>query len=198
MFKCLKQMTVALVSAYLTFASVSYADGGAGTVIAGPADAPLTIEEYVDFSCHFCADGSMKIKEAMNDYPGKIKLVLRNMPLPMHPNALVAAKAFDAVWLQCSVLANLFQANLFAHQQEFNIIGEPYLYELAAKVGADVDEMKRDMASDKVATMIAQDQAAADANGFKGTPSFVIGSETVTGDRHLEEFKKVIDRELGH
>ncbi len=119
------------------------------------------------------------------------------MPLPMHPNALIAAKAFAAVYLQCSALANSFQAQLFANQAEFDKTGEPYLYELAEKIGVDVATMKHDMDGEHVAKILAQDHAEFETHGFKGTPSFMIGTEAVTGARHYAEIKKIVDRQLG-
>jgi protein-disulfide isomerase len=172
-------------------------DQFAGCVIAGREDAPLTIEEFVDFNCPYCVTGARTMNRVLESYPNKVKLVLRNMPLPFHaPNSTVAAKAFIAVWLQGKDLAYAFQSELFEHQDQMKR-GETFLFETAIKVGADLDRLKRDMNGSVVAKILEKDQRAAQALGFSGTPSFLIGSESVTGSRPYEDLKVVIDRQLG-
>ena len=167
-----------------------------GCVIAGPSDAPQTIEEYSDLECVYCARGALLMKQALRDYPGKIKLVLRNLPLPMHEYANVAAKAFTAVWLQKPDRAYDFQEQIFMNQSRLSSEGETFLLELAKKLGVDEVQMKADMESDKVDKIIKRDLALADKYGFKGTPSFRVGSESVHGAIPYNEMRAVVDRQL--
>lgn len=167
-----------------------------GTVIAGPDDAPLTIEEYVDFECVYCAKGALNMKSVLQDYKGKVRLVLRNMPLPFHDKAEVAAKAFIAVWLQNPALADRFQESIFENQPRLKAEGESFLVELAKQLEVNVPQMKEDMEGKQVADILAKDQALAKAYNFKGTPSFRIGRESLVGSRDSSEFRKVIDRQL--
>jgi len=51
--------------------------------------------------------------------------------------------------------------------------------------------MKIDMNGEVVARMILDDQEIATAHGLKGTPSFIIGSETVTGAYPYTEFRRL-------
>jgi protein-disulfide isomerase len=78
-------------------------------MIAGLANAPVTIEEFADFECKYCVRGSNTTREVLKNYAGKVNLVFRNMPLPAHQNALIAAKAFSAVCLQSPSLAYSYQ-----------------------------------------------------------------------------------------
>lgn len=178
---------------FTLFSGVALADG---CVVMGPKDAKLTIEEYADFECSYCARGANTMKEVLREFPGKVKLVFRNMPLPAHPNANVAAKAFSAICLQSSSLAFAFQDELFANQSELSRKGEVYLYELAAKLGADVPRMKTQMEGPEVAKVLAEDKRSSEKLGFQGTPSFVIGSETVVGARPYLEIKQIVERQL--
>ena len=169
-----------------------------GCVLAGPAQAPVTIEEYADLECGYCAKGAKTMRKVLRDYPGQVKLIFRNMPLPFHSAALVAAKALTAVCLQDSALAYAFQAEVFHHQRRLEREGESYLYETADQLGVDVDQMKTDMAGPVVAQSISDDQQLAAAHGFKGTPSFMIGNESIVGAVPYSEIKAAIDRQLGH
>jgi len=59
----------------------------------GPADAPITIVSFSDYECPFCARGEGILSELMAAYPGKIRVTVRDLPLPIHPNAPKAAEA---------------------------------------------------------------------------------------------------------
>lgn len=59
----------------------------------GPAGAPITIIEYTDFQCHYCAKGAKTLDQVMQMYPDKVRVVFKNNPLSFHKQALPAAKA---------------------------------------------------------------------------------------------------------
>src|SRR5262249_8209085 len=60
--------------------------------IDGKKDAPVTIVEFSDFQCPFCARFWPPVKDVLKAYPDKVKLVIKNFPLSFHPNARPAAK----------------------------------------------------------------------------------------------------------
>ncbi len=60
--------------------------------IDGRKDAPVTIVEFSDFQCPFCARFYPPVKEVLKAYPNQVKLVIKNFPLSFHPNARPAAK----------------------------------------------------------------------------------------------------------
>ncbi len=167
--------------------------------IAGPDNAQITIEEFADFNCSYCAKAALTMKEVLKSYAGKVKLVFRNAPLPGHgANSLNAAKAFAAVYLQSQSVANSFQEQLFAHQDQLISEGEPFLYETAEKLGININQMKEDMNGEAVAKSLATDQQLWESHHFTGTPSFMIGSKAMTGARSFEAIKKIIDGQLDH
>jgi protein-disulfide isomerase/uncharacterized membrane protein len=57
----------------------------------GPEDAALTIVEFADLCCPACKRVSPQVKEFVKQHPGKVRLVYRNFPLPMHHQAMTAA-----------------------------------------------------------------------------------------------------------
>jgi protein-disulfide isomerase len=192
-------MKSSVLSLFLTpflFTSLAQA-ANAGCAIAGAANAPITIEEFADFECPFCVRGSNTMKTILKDYGGKVKFVYRNMPLPMHPHSQIAAKAFSAICLQSPSLAYSFHNELFSRQDQLEDKGEGFIFDTAQKLGVNVDQMKSDMNSPEVAKILADDEQAARAHGFQGTPSFVVGTETITGAQPYAEFKKIIDKQLG-
>src|SRR5215204_401811 len=60
----------------------------------GAADAPVTLVEFLDPECESCAAFSPTVKKIMAQYDGKLRLVVRYMPL--HPNSLRAAALTEA------------------------------------------------------------------------------------------------------
>ena len=57
----------------------------------GPKDALVTIVEFSEFQCPFCARVLPTTKEVVDTYGDKVRIVWRNNPLPFHPNAGPAA-----------------------------------------------------------------------------------------------------------
>jgi protein-disulfide isomerase len=157
---------------------------------------PLVIEEFADFECVYCAQGNETMKAISDHYRDKIKLVFRNFPLSFHKYSLLAAKAYTAITLQDQLLAQRWRNRIFENQRRLKEEGETFVFEVATQVGVDLETMKKDMASTVVDQMIEQDRKRAEELGFKGTPSFLIGSERVQGTRSFEEFKNIIDQQL--
>jgi protein-disulfide isomerase len=187
---------VSLLAVLLT-GSLIYAESktAESCFIAGPASAKVTVQEFVDFECGYCALASKTSKQLVKEYPTQVKLVLKN--LVVHASAVSAAKAFEAACMQKPEWANNLQAEIFANQGEYRSRGEDYLYEAARKIGIDVDRMKTDMKSEKVAAILAEEEREArEVYKFSGTPSFVVGDEKVQGAVPYDQLKAAVDRQL--
>lgn len=65
----------------------------AGNPQKGPSDAPVTIIEYTDFQCPYCAKGAQTLDQILQMYPDRVRVVFKNKPLKMHEQALPAALA---------------------------------------------------------------------------------------------------------
>src|SRR5258706_9635149 len=67
----------------------------------GPATAPVTLVEYGDFECPYCAAAYLivkKIQEVMGD---ELRFVFRHFPLTqLHPHAQAAAESSEAAGAQ--------------------------------------------------------------------------------------------------
>jgi protein-disulfide isomerase len=191
-------LSVLILSSFLSaWASAAALRFSGGMAIAGPDSAPVTIQEFADFLCPYCASGANVIKQILEAYPTQVRLVFRNSPLPSHGElAQEAARAMVAVWMQRPDLAYAFQEETFRHQPELNRDGGKYLDELAGHLGINVSQMRQDILGPQVEASLVEDHRQFEAHDFRGTPSFVIGDEEVQGTRSFEEFKKIIDRQL--
>ena len=156
----------------------------------------IKIVEYSDFQCPYCGKGYQVLQQVLKAYPGKVHFMFKNLPLPMHPMAMPAAKRFEAIALQDAGKAYKFHNEVFENQQKLGSGGEKYLDSVAAKVGADVARMKKDMDGDKVKGRIEADMKEAEKYGISGTPGFVVNGVSVRGAYPFETFKGIIDKKL--
>lgn len=165
--------------------------------IFGSEDAPVTIVEYSDFQCPYCAKGYDTVKQVMKEYGDKVKVVYKHLPLDFHPLAMPAAKYFEAIALQSESKAEKFHDEIFENQKRLNQDKEKFLKDAAKKAGADMKKLMKDLESDAVKEIIEQDMAEAKEFGFSGTPGFLINGVSLRGAYPFDEFKKIIDRHLG-
>jgi protein-disulfide isomerase len=159
------------------------------------AEKPLvTIVEFSDFQCPFCSRVEPTLEAVLKEYDGKVRIVWRNSPLPMHPNAIPAAEAAMAAFAQGG--DEKFWAmhgKLFANQQA---LGRPDLERYAGELGLDLDSFKQALDQRSAQKQIAADQALAQRMGASGTPAFFVNGRFLSGAQPLPAFKAVIDDEL--
>jgi len=164
----------------------------------GPENAPITIVEYTDFQCPFCGRGYQTMETVRKTYGDKVRLILKDLPLPMHPMAMPAAKHFEALMLQSPKKAWGFYHEVFSNQDKLGSDGQKFLDSVVKKVGGNLAQVKKDMDSEKVTNKIKADMAEAEKFGFSGTPGFVVEGVSVRGAYPFDTFKNIIDRKLKH
>jgi protein-disulfide isomerase len=160
--------------------------------ILGPKDAPLTLVEYSDFECQFCARGYDTVKNLMQKYEGKIRFVYKHLPLSFHPQAMISAQYYEAIRLQDEKKAFAFHDEVFKNQPKLSS-GAPFLDSVAKKVGADLKKLKQDINSPAVAKRIEDDVKEAGSLGMQGTPGFLINGVPVRGAYPTDHFVGIID-----
>jgi protein-disulfide isomerase len=157
----------------------------------GPANAKVTIVEFSDFQCPYCSQAFGTIEELMQQYAGKVKLVFRQFPLPIHPQAEKAAEASLCAADQGKFWE--FHDLLFKNQRKLDLAD---LKAHAASAGLDATKFAQCLDSGEKKKLVDQDLEAGQAAGVNGTPAFFINGVFLNGALPLEEFKKVIDPEL--
>jgi protein-disulfide isomerase len=157
----------------------------------GPAAAKVTIVEFSDFQCPFCARVNPTLERLRAAYPDDLRIVFRHNPLPFHPNAPLAAEAAVAAEAQGKFWE--MHDELFANQQDLERAG---LEARAAELGLDLAAFRRALDTHAGQAQVDADVALAKKVGVRGTPTFFIDGRTVMGAQPFAEFKKVIDDEL--
>lgn len=163
--------------------------------IRGSAQAPITIVEYSDFECSFCARGYQTLRGIEEKYKDKVRVVFKHLPLEFHQKAMPAAQWFEAIALQSPEKAYKFHDKIFENQERLKD-HESFFAEIAKGLGLDLKKIKEDANSDKVKARIAADMAEAAKFGFSGTPGFLINGIALRGAYPQPEFEKIIDRLL--
>ncbi len=159
--------------------------------IRGKKDAPLLLVEYSDFECPFCSRGYTTVMDLMKKYGDKIAFVYKHLPLDFHPNALPAAKYYEAIRLQSSDKAFKFHDEIFQNQTKVKN-GEAFLKASAKKVGADMTKLAADLGSKAIEERINQDREEAAKFGMQGTPGFLINGVPVKGAYPADHFADII------
>jgi len=158
----------------------------------GPADAPITIVEFSDYQCPFCRRWHAEVyKPLLAAYPGKIRLVYRNLPLTsIHPDALGAAEAAmcageqDVYWK--------YHDKLFGSES----LGNNVYIQYAQELGLNIPTFEACISNHKYQKAIETDSDFAINLGVRSTPTFFINGLAIVGAQPLDVFKQVIDKEL--
>ncbi len=159
----------------------------------GNAEALVTIIEYSDFECPYCRKVLPTLEEVEEAYGDKVRVVFRQQPLPMHKNAIPAAKAALAAHKQ-GKFWEMHDA-LFAKAETRGLNDEAYV-QMAKDLQLDVDKFNADRNGPEVDEMIKGDQKVAAQFGAGGTPAFFINGRPLSGAQPIDAFKAVIDEEL--
>ncbi len=165
----------------------------AGAPVRGPQDAPITIVEFADFQCPYCARAEETLQQVVAAYPGKVRFVWRDLPLPFHDQAEAAAWAARAAraqgkfWAMHDRLYNL---------QEGETLGRSTFDKFAAELGLDAKRFGAalDKQADKLA--IRAEAETASRAGITGTPTFFVNGKEIVGAQPFESFQAIIDEEL--
>lgn len=157
----------------------------------GPADAPVTIVEYSDFLCGYCAQASRTLEELMRRRPGQIRLFFKHYPAK--PGSIEPAAMFEALGLQDRALAWRFAEAAFANQQVLADGSGKGVVALLAMLDADYARLKKDSESPAVLARIQADVSEARRFGVEGTPTFLVNGVLVRGAVPLADFEELLE-----
>ncbi|RKG92030.1 DsbA family protein [Corallococcus terminator] len=157
----------------------------------GPATAKVTIVEWSDFECPFCSRAVPTLNRIKETYGKDVRVVFRQQPLPMHPNAKIAAQASLAAHEQGKFWE--MHDKMFANQRALD---RNSLEKYAEELKLDMAKFKAALDSGKFNAQVAADSDAGSAVGANGTPAFFINGRFLSGAQPFEAFKPLIDDEI--
>ncbi len=154
----------------------------------------LTLIEYSDFQCPYCAQLAPVLEELQSKYPDQVTVTFRYFPLPSHPLSLPTAQAAEAAGMQ-GKFWEMHNA-LFSQQNTWAAMTpdqfDTWVTQQAKDLGLDVDKFNKDRNSQAVVDKIkAAQQHGIDAS-IPGTPFVLLNKQIYQGPRDLASLEAVL------
>ena len=171
----------------------------------GPADAPVALVEFYDPECESCREFSPRIKRILKEYDGKIRFVVRYMPL--HTNSVAAAVVTEAAGEQGKYWE--MQELLFRRQSEWGAGHGSHaasgghappiaLFErYAAELGLDVQRLRNSVSQSRHVSKVERDRKDGQSLGVSKTPTFFVNGRRLARFSE-EDLRSLINNELGN
>ncbi|MBV1704751.1 MAG: thioredoxin domain-containing protein [Hyphomicrobiales bacterium] len=159
--------------------------------VAGNPKGDVTLVEFFDYNCPYCKASLPDMTRLVARNP-RVKLILKDLPI-LGPGSMEAARVASAAREQLDGPKFwAFHSKLLAMRDPKGI-GATQALALASASGLDVAKLKVDMASAAVDAGIKETLAMANVLGVTGTPTFVVGGETVVGAVGFDALQGKID-----
>ncbi|OGY18057.1 MAG: hypothetical protein A2784_05085 [Candidatus Chisholmbacteria bacterium RIFCSPHIGHO2_01_FULL_48_12] len=167
--------------------------------VRGEESAPVTMVEFTDYQCPFCKRAFEQTwPELVKEYidTGKVRYLVHDLPLSIHPNAPVAAEAARCAGEQ----GKYWQMHdaIFTNQDDWaNGQVDELMQQYARGVGVNMAQFNNCYEGEKYKAAVEADVALAARLGATGTPTFYINGRSLVGAQPIAAFKVVIEEELG-
>ena len=159
--------------------------------IQGPINAPLTLVEYGDYQCPYCAQAYMIIKEIQERLGSKLRFVFRNFPLTkVRPHAYNAAIAAETAAAQGKFWE--MYDYLFKHGQ---VVTDDNLRRSAANLGLNLTRFDREFLDRTYSSHVDEDIQSGKSSGVSSTPTFFINGDRYNGAWDLDTLLNALDEE---
>lgn len=161
--------------------------------VQGQGKSGITLLEYGDYQCPYCAQYYPILKQVQSQFDKEIFFQFRNFPLVnIHQNAFAASRAAEAASLQ-----NKFWEMhdlLYENQNQWSEASDPtsFFKQYAQRIGLNADKFQKDYASGQVNDAINADLAAGRKAGVQGTPTFFINGKKIEVTASPASFAKQI------
>jgi protein-disulfide isomerase len=159
--------------------------------IQGSANAAVTLVEYGDYECPYCAQAYMIVKEVQERQGNKLRFVFRSFPLTkIRPHAYQAALAVEAAAAQGRYWE--MYDFLFKHGQ---VLTDDNLRQSAAKLGLNVSKFDREFLDRTYSRHVDEDIQSGEESGVTKTPTFFINGDRYNDPWDLDTLLSALDEE---
>ena len=143
-------------------------------LVAGNPKGDVTMVEFFDYNCGWCKKGLPEVMSLIEN-DKNLRLVMKEFPIfggdsDYAAQAALASNAQGKYWE--------FHVALLSHEGKLT---RETIDEIATAQGLDLDKLKSDMQSPKIAEIIAANQKLAQDLNISGTPAFIIDRTVVPG-----------------
>jgi protein-disulfide isomerase len=157
----------------------------------GPKDALVTIVEFSDLQCPYCANVQVTLERLLQQYKGKVRIVWKDFPLPGHAMAVAAALAARAAGDQGRFWE--MQRKLFEHQRD---LSGHTIEKLGKELRLDSERFRVAVETELFKAAVDGDRALGQELGIAGTPAFFINGRFLYGAESFQAFKEKVDQAL--
>ena len=157
----------------------------------GRDGAAVTMLVFCDFQCPYCKKADRTLAELEQSYGDDLRIVWKQLPLPMHDDARMYAKASFAAQDQGKFWP---MHDLLLHTEGLEPSG---LDGLATSLGLDLTRFHTALGDPSMEKRLERELDDASSVGANGTPTFVINGKKIVGAQPLGTFTKLIDEALG-
>lgn len=155
----------------------------------GPAEAPVTLVEYGDYQCPYCARARPILEELVEAASGRVRLVFRHYTLDsVHPLARRAAEAAEAAGAQDSFWR--YHGLLYENQDRLE---KEDLRSYAASLGLDLARFEDDLAGRSHAGRVQDDRLSGERDGVRGTPGIFLNGTAYQGPVELGALLEAVE-----
>lgn len=161
----------------------------------GKSEAPITIVEFGDFNCGYCARWAKEVLPKINEKyieTGKVKMAFVHFPI-LGADSMEAAEASE-----CAAQQDRFWDY---HTTMYSNVGIGYtqanLTKLADQIGLDTQAFEQCLSTFTDTSSIEDDIRLSQIMGVRGTPAFLVNGVPLAGAYPYEEFERIIDQLLG-
>jgi protein-disulfide isomerase len=157
--------------------------------VQGNPNAPVTIIEYSDLQCPYCASFDKTMRQVMENYGDDVRWVYRHFPLSsIHPYARAAAEASECAAEQGKFWE--YADNIFDNQSS---LSQNYLSSAAEQVGLNTAQFEDCLSSGKYSSQVSADYQEGLSLGVTGTPTSFINGQKVPGTLTYQQMQSILD-----
>ncbi|MBO9340722.1 MAG: DsbA family protein [Roseiflexus sp.] len=169
----------------------------------GAPDAPITVVEFSDFQCPFCASFAREVRPLIEERyvrTGKVRLVYRDFPLmSIHPGALLAAHIANCAGEQGAfwqMHARIFEGMMQREWSSGDVNDFRTFLRYAEELELDAGAVQQCVESNRYGAQIQEDILAGQQAGIRSTPSFLINGQLLVGAQPFEVWEQIFERIL--
>ena len=165
-------------------------DAENAAAIEGRRDAPIQLVEFADYQCPYCQKANSDLVKLLEEYKGKVAVIYKDFPLPMHPHAEKAAEA-----ARCAGEQGKFWEyhNLLFKDKKLDA---PDLKQEARSLNLDSAKFDNCLDSGEEAVRVKKDRDEGTKLGLSGTPSFFLNGHFCSGAVDYAALHQMIEQQL--
>lgn len=156
----------------------------------GPQNPPVTLVEFADYECPYCQKITPELQKLEKEYAGRLAIVYKDFPLPMHHTAEKAAEAARCAGEQGKFWE--YHDVLFYSRQ----LQVSELKEHARVLHLDADRFSKCLDDGSEADNVKKDLEEAHRLGLTGTPSFFANGHFFSGAADYQVLKEMVEMQL--